>query len=329
MARQTGKCCMGDLCTSPNMQLCPEHTCPKCNQIVHILCGVFDTNTDKFVCNRCYEHSKLSVGHDDGAKAANDVLAYYHIDVDAIPPPPSPICHPIGGDDLSAPPPPQITTKAPNSKPKVRRCPSCGGTDHERKSSRRCPHNTKKKATTTNKTSITKTTTTAEKSKTNPTNISNTSSSSKNSSSTTLSSKNDCETATTTHDTSNSSGTTTTNDFNIHSILNEEMNLNSEDDSNSDDDDNEISKPNFINVQDPDDDPAYSPVIDVASSSFAPKPTVFKLFAKNHHGRSEPTTPTPSNLCDKYWSLTFINTIVKNSNSYRSQRKDKEPNLYY
>ena len=44
---------MGNACVMPHGQLIAEHTCPKCKQIVHILCGIFDPGTDSYICNRC------------------------------------------------------------------------------------------------------------------------------------------------------------------------------------------------------------------------------------------------------------------------------------
>ena len=67
----TGKCCMGKLCLFPSLELRAEHTCPKCNQIVHTLCGEFDELTDKYVCKSCCESSKMTT---EEAKATDDMV---------------------------------------------------------------------------------------------------------------------------------------------------------------------------------------------------------------------------------------------------------------
>ena len=51
--RATGPCCMGSKCMYPMMELCPRHTCPGCNVIVHVLCGEFHVETDKYFCFPC------------------------------------------------------------------------------------------------------------------------------------------------------------------------------------------------------------------------------------------------------------------------------------
>ena len=53
-----GPCCIGSKCKQPTMELRPEHTCPSCKLICHILCGVFDKATDKYICNNCVESQK-------------------------------------------------------------------------------------------------------------------------------------------------------------------------------------------------------------------------------------------------------------------------------
>ena len=50
---RTGCCCLGKRCKYPLHELCPSHTCPCCNKIVHIMCAKFDSITDKYVCLLC------------------------------------------------------------------------------------------------------------------------------------------------------------------------------------------------------------------------------------------------------------------------------------
>ena len=53
--RKTGRCCLGALCKHSKHKLSPENTCPKCNLIVHALCGVFDNHLDKYCCQPCVD----------------------------------------------------------------------------------------------------------------------------------------------------------------------------------------------------------------------------------------------------------------------------------
>ena len=55
-----GPCVLGEKCKCPNMELRPEHTCPDCNQIVHVLCGKFCKTRDKCVCG-CVLHQSVAV----------------------------------------------------------------------------------------------------------------------------------------------------------------------------------------------------------------------------------------------------------------------------
>ena len=68
------------------------------------------------------------------------------------------------------------------------------------------------------------------------------------------------------------------------------------------------------------------PVIDVESKTFKPTPTIFKVTERDYRGRTVTVPPTPANLLDKYWTEEFVNTIVENSNNYRT-KKTKETSL--
>jgi hypothetical protein len=46
----TGACCMGVNCKDPTLELRKEHVCPNCNKIIHAICGKFDDETDKYIC---------------------------------------------------------------------------------------------------------------------------------------------------------------------------------------------------------------------------------------------------------------------------------------
>ena len=93
--------------------------------------------------------------------------------------------------------------------------------------------------------------------------------------------------------------------------LNVNANANSNDKNKDDDNDHLLSRPKFINVGEKTiKTTKYQPVINVSSSSFKPRETVFKLIKTDHRGRSIETTPTPYNLTDKYLSLTSVNMIL-------------------
>ena len=51
--RKKGRCCAGEHCNFPNMQLCKEHVCQKCKKIVHMLCGETIAGSDDSVCKKC------------------------------------------------------------------------------------------------------------------------------------------------------------------------------------------------------------------------------------------------------------------------------------
>ena len=58
-----------------------------------------------------------------------------------------------------------------------------------------------------------------------------------------------------------------------------------------------LSKPTFIAIKPEPGVSKYKPVIDVSSSSFAPKDTVFKLFKKDTRGVKKEVSPTPNFRC--------------------------------
>ena len=60
---------MKHLCEAPTAELCSRHKCPKCKQIVHIVCGVFDEDTDEYVCKRCF--GSPVQGHGNGASSTS------------------------------------------------------------------------------------------------------------------------------------------------------------------------------------------------------------------------------------------------------------------
>ena len=53
-----GQCVLGEKCQWPRMELRPEHSCPDCKKIAHVLCGKFVPATDKYVCG-CIKQEAL------------------------------------------------------------------------------------------------------------------------------------------------------------------------------------------------------------------------------------------------------------------------------
>ena len=47
--RQCGPCCVQQ-CKFPHLELCPAHKCINCNQIIHVVCGMYDQSTEEYRC---------------------------------------------------------------------------------------------------------------------------------------------------------------------------------------------------------------------------------------------------------------------------------------
>ncbi len=50
MTRTTGPCCLGIQCKFQAHELCPEHKCIHCQQIIHVMCGVWDSEREGYQC---------------------------------------------------------------------------------------------------------------------------------------------------------------------------------------------------------------------------------------------------------------------------------------
>ena len=55
------RCCAGQYCSNPELQLCPQHVCVTCGGIVHIPCSIHieDGNEDDVICGKCSHRSKV------------------------------------------------------------------------------------------------------------------------------------------------------------------------------------------------------------------------------------------------------------------------------
>ena len=51
-ARAVGHCCVGNLCQHPTLQLISEITFLKWKGYVHVLCAIWDNNTETYVCQQ-------------------------------------------------------------------------------------------------------------------------------------------------------------------------------------------------------------------------------------------------------------------------------------
>ena len=74
--RSVGKCCAGDLCKFPSLELCNAHKCNACNEVVHMLCGSQvkdDSGNDIITCRKC-EVIKENNKSNDSQSVINKVV---------------------------------------------------------------------------------------------------------------------------------------------------------------------------------------------------------------------------------------------------------------
>jgi hypothetical protein len=116
----------------------PQHTCPRCGQVVHVLCGRFDFELDKYVCNvDCRKMPSIHQTSINPPKPTHALLTSKQ---------PMFFCQPASST-------PQMGDVAriaigSGTKSKIIMCSSCGGTDHQRKSSKKCKNFTVQPTTT-------------------------------------------------------------------------------------------------------------------------------------------------------------------------------------
>ena len=121
---KVGRCCAGSLCQFPHMQLWGSgHNCSVCNGIVHLngICSTssLDSNGDDvFVCVACLSKSTIEKPSEekDGKQVSSS------------------------SKHVSSPVTP--TTTMTSTKKVKKPCPKCGGTDHQKSSSRLCKYST-------------------------------------------------------------------------------------------------------------------------------------------------------------------------------------------
>ena len=197
--------------------------------------------------------------------------------------------------------PPEINTTAvygeptPQKPPQTqRKCPSCGGTDHVRRSSKKCTKYVGPAGGN------------AENSE----------------------EKNDAPTSTAPN-TTNIAPPETTDTESSASIPADNNNDASSNDNSATDSAEEvnISKPNFIRLENPT-APEYKPVVDVSSKAFNIQGCLFKVIERDHRDRKREIPAEPHILMERFFSFGFMTRFVVSTNKYIANRRQALPDLY-
>ena len=173
-------------------------------------------------------------------------------------------------------------------------CPACGGTDHLRRTSKKCPHYVPRV----------------------PRAMQNDGS------------KND--TATSIEPTSNENNEISTSITDKDSTKSNKDNVGTSSNStvvDTEDKDLDISCPKFIKLESTT-SVQYKPVIDVSHKDFQINGTVFKLYEKDYRGRNKEVQAKPNALLEKFFTEEFMMKFVDSSNNYIDARKNDQPDLY-
>ena len=123
-----GRCTLGAACNFPTHELRPEHKCIQYSQVIHIMCGTFDFENDRYQCKidcRKEQHAHTSTPTTSTAPPSIPLL--------------SPIINPAPTVEhfKTTTPAATITTKEIKATT-TSCCPKCGGHDHLRSSSKKC-----------------------------------------------------------------------------------------------------------------------------------------------------------------------------------------------
>ena len=259
-----------------------------------MICAQIDNETDETTCFK-----RIETKNNETTKVSTRTKAKDKVATKVVPTTEAPVevtkC--VGA---AAVPIPNLINKV------AKHCPSCGGIDHQRRSSKLCPHN-KKRAKQNNTLPLRSSDTTHASLVNN--NAINANASIEDSNATDKDSNNHATTM---------ANTTTA----ISSDENDTVIDSSDAKNNNEKDDALLSSPKFISME-AESTAKHQPVIDASSSSFKMNPTIYKLFQPDHRGRAMETTPTPQNLMDTHWSLALVNDVQDSSNAYRKlQQKD-------
>ena len=155
----------------------PKHRCHKCGAAVQILCSDYDEKDDKHTCHACSQYWELNfealsfVEDRNSMKSASSSISSpssssssSSTSICAFVPPEKIECDFNSNDDVSevefrveteeleivepevksAVDPKDKSVSKPETDSKVKRCKACGGTDHQRTSSLKCPFNKKR-----------------------------------------------------------------------------------------------------------------------------------------------------------------------------------------
>jgi len=199
---------------------------------------------------------------------------------------------------------PPITNPLPQVQDKpIRKCPSCGGTDHFRRSSKKCLHYVPRASVVKDLNKIQHDEVAV---------------------SVVIEATNQEETTTAVDSSSIiNSNVNSSNNNNVNISTNKTIDSTTTNNNN----DIDISTPEFIKLNSTT-DVVYKPVVDVASKDFKIQETVFKVFEADHRGRKFEVPASPDNLMKQYFTPDFIYQFVSSSNKYRQNRMKQEPDLY-
>ena len=239
MARRVGTCCAGLRCNFPEMALLPQHTCPDCQAIVHVMCAKWDEALEQHVClpcmsRQCSQPPDVTVDDFISSVSPQAPIQRTNPASSFATTPMVPgilvcgVVAPKKSNSLCG------VAEKKTSKKVAKTCKACGGTDHQRRSSMLCSKRAIRKNKPNNKTTLiitNNTTTTSSVSLDPPVN------------------------------TNKNKGEKTEEEK-----IEEAKNLVLEE---------ELSKPKFINVNGPAQD--YTPVINISAPDFCPIETTFRI----------------------------------------------------
>ena len=188
----------------------------------------------------------------------------------------------------------------------IRKCPSCGGTDHFRRSSKKCLHYVPRASVVEDPNKMLRDEVAV---------------------SVLIEDTNQPETTTAVDSSSIINSNLNSNNNNVNISTNKTIDFTTTNNNNNNDIDIDISTPEFIELNSTT-DKAYKPVVDVASKDFKIQETIFKVFEADQRGRKFEVPASPDNLMKQYFTPDFIYQFVSSSNKYRQNRMKQEPDLY-
>ena len=282
-----GRCCAEEHCQFPDLQLRAEHTCPVCKKTVHVLCGEYNGKTDKHVCFKCsrseQESSQKTITQ-TVTKITNAAASYVASWVSG--------SAKDGKDETS-----EASCEGANleetivlptqGKQRFPPCKACGGVDHRRKSSAKCPFYRKNRT----EPALELACTVIDKKK-----------------------EASCKIVK-----RKSKRNAIINERNVQKKGQKDPQEEEDGSDDKDDRDTPDSAPTYIDLG----SQKYEPVCDASRDDFSPVPTIFKINADDESKREA----TARNIVSKYFNETLMEHIVDSSNKYLSERKKQLPHL--